>query len=55
MNFDDTLTDLERPPLIDPDAPWLPPAECSEPDLEVDGLPGSLLGRVLQLFLGKRA
>ena len=38
MNFDDTVTDL---PLIDPEATWLPRADADEPDLDVDGLPGS--------------
>ena len=55
MNFDDTLTDLERVPLIDPDAPWLPQAEGSEPDLEVDGLPGSIMSRLRQLFLRRQS
>ena len=55
MNFDDTLTDLERVPLIDPDAPWLPKPECSEPDLDVDGLPVSIMSRLRQLVLGRRS
>jgi len=50
MNFDDTVTGLERVPLIDPDAPWLPERECSEPDLDVDGMPGSVISRLLGLF-----
>ena len=54
MNFDDTVTGLERVPLIDPEAPWLPKAECSEPDLEVDGLPGSAMSRLLGFFLGRK-
>lgn len=54
MNFDDTLTELELVPLIDPEAPWLPKAECSEPDLDVDGLPGSTMSRLLGLLLGRK-
>ena len=48
MNFDETVSDLS--PLIDPEAPWLPKAESNEPDLDVDGLPGSLMARLLGLF-----
>ncbi len=47
MNFDDTVTDL---PLIDPEATWLPRADADEPDLDVDGLPGSMLPRLVQFF-----
>jgi len=55
MNFDDTVTGLERVPLIDPEAPWLPKTEGSEPDLEVDGMPGSTMSRLLGFFLGRKA
>ena len=50
MNFDETATDLERVPLIDPDGQWLPNAESSEPDLDIDGLAGPMLSRLLGLF-----
>ena len=48
MNFDETVTDLA--PMIDPEAPWMPQVERNEPDLEIDGLPGSLMSRLLGFF-----
>ena len=51
MNFDETVTDLDvNIPLIDPDGEWLPKAETSEPDLDIDGLPGSMVSRILRFF-----
>jgi hypothetical protein len=51
MNFDDTLTNIERP-LIDPEEDWLPRAESSEPDLAVDGLDVPLVARLFAAFRG---
>lgn len=53
--FDDTYTDAEfQKQMSQANSDWMAKVARSEPDLEVDGLHGSLLSRVLSIFTGKR-
>jgi hypothetical protein len=49
--FDATLTDIEfNGDFVNKRSEWLKAAQPVEPDLEVDGLDRSLLGRLLALI-----
>jgi hypothetical protein len=54
MTLDDTHTDLEfQPGFTEANQEWMRQVARPEPDLNVDGLHGSFISRLLSLFGSK--